>query len=114
VYFVSVSLFSTSKAVHFKCAIIVATMLKPLPMPSQPASSLRDEFRDAMSVLRDFVLRHARAKELGGRFVNGAMLVQVRQLLAYMCHIVCTLRRHLPCSLLGAMSTRSMAVACPQ
>ena len=28
-------------------------------------------------MFRDFVLHHARAKELGGRFVNGAMLVQV-------------------------------------
>jgi hypothetical protein len=48
----------------------------------QPASSLRPEFREGMSALRDFVLRHARPKELGGRFVNGAMLVQVTVLLA--------------------------------
>jgi hypothetical protein len=30
-----------------------------------------------MSVLRDFVLHHARPKELGGRLVSGPMLVQV-------------------------------------
>ena len=36
---------------------------------------LRPEWRAGMAALRDYVLHHAAAKEVGGRFVNGPMLV---------------------------------------